>query len=61
MIYLKSIMLLVLLPALLLADEGMWPITEIENIDLASKGLELPLEQLYNPNGISLVNAIVRL
>ncbi len=43
------------------ADEGMWPITEIDRIDLQSKGLTIPIEDIYNPEGISLMQAIVRL
>ncbi len=43
------------------ADEGMWPITEIDRIDLQSKGLTIPVEDIYNPEGISLMQAIVRL
>jgi hypothetical protein len=45
----------------LLADEGMWPITEIERIDLPSKGLIIPVKNIYNPEDISLMQAIIRL
>jgi hypothetical protein len=45
----------------LTADEGMWPITEIARTDLNNKGLSLPLKEIYNPEGISLMNAIVKL
>ena len=44
------------------ADEGMWMISNItERTDsvLKSLGLELSPEELYNPNGTSLNNAIV--
>ena len=41
------------------ADEGMWPITEIDRIGLQSKGLTIPIEDIYNPEGISLMQAIV--
>jgi hypothetical protein len=44
-----------------LADEGMWPITEIERINLNSKGLTIPVNDIFNPQGISLMQAIVRL
>jgi hypothetical protein len=43
------------------ADEGMWPITEIDRIDLPSKGLSIPIQKIYNPEDISLMQAIVRL
>jgi hypothetical protein len=43
------------------ADEGMWPITEIGRIDLPSKGLEIPVKEIYNLDDISLMQAIIRL
>jgi hypothetical protein len=43
------------------ADEGMWPITEIGRIDLPSKGLQIPVKEIYNPDDISLMQAIIRL
>jgi hypothetical protein len=43
----------------LIADEGMWPVSEIDQIDLASKGLKIPVRDIYNPQGISLMNAII--
>jgi len=43
------------------ADEGMWPITEIGRINLAAKGLTIPVKEIYNPDGISLMQAIIRL
>jgi len=45
----------------ILADEGMWPITEIEKIDLKSKGLSIPVKSIFNLEDISLMQAIVRL
>ena len=42
----------------LTADEGMYPLSEISRLDLQSKGLEIPVSELYNPDGISLVDAI---
>jgi hypothetical protein len=43
------------------ADEGMWPITEIKRIDLKTKGLAIPVKEIYNPEDISLMQAIIRL
>ncbi|MAT38609.1 MAG: dipeptidyl-peptidase 7 [Ectothiorhodospiraceae bacterium] len=40
------------------ADEGMYPLSEIGKLDLASKGLEIDIEEIYNPDGVSLVDAI---
>jgi hypothetical protein len=42
----------------LTADEGMYPLSEISRLDLKSKGLEIDVSEIYNPDGISLVDAI---
>ncbi len=42
----------------LTADEGMYPLSEISRLDLQSKGLEIPVSEIYNPDGVSLVDAI---
>jgi hypothetical protein len=42
-------------------DEGMFPLTEISKLDLAKAGLKIPVSELYNPNGTSLVDAIVHI
>ena len=59
----KSILIIfiILFTTYLHADEGMWPITEIDRIDLNSKGLKIEVNDIYNPDGISLMNAIVNL
>jgi len=41
------------------ADEGMWPISEIHKLDLGSKGLEISSREIYNPDGLSLIYAVV--
>lgn len=43
----------------LFSEEGMWPISEIHKLDLKSKGLEIDLEEIYNPEGLSLIYAVV--
>ena len=43
-----------------LAEEGMWPISEIHKLDLKSKGLEISSEDIFNPEGLSLIDAIVQ-
>ncbi len=40
-------------------DEGMWPISEIHKLDLRSKGLEIDPREIYNSEGLSLIDAIV--
>jgi hypothetical protein len=42
------------------ADEGMFPLSEMKNIDLKKAGLRMEPIDLYNPDGVSLVDAIVR-
>ncbi len=42
----------------LTADEGMYPLSEISRLDLKSKGLEIDIKEIYNPEGVSLVDAI---
>ena len=49
-----------LLGASLTADEGMYPISELGRLDLRAKGLQVSASDLYNPNGVSLVDAIVQ-
>ena len=56
--FLTSIMLSLFLFVTMTADEGMYPLSEISRLDLASKGLEIPVSEIYNPDGVSLVDAI---
>lgn len=42
----------------LTADEGMYPLSEIARLDLESKGLQIDVSEIYNPDGVSLVDAI---
>jgi Peptidase S46 len=46
--------------SLTIADEGMYPMSELKQLDLAGKGLQLSADQLFNPTGVSLVNGICR-
>jgi hypothetical protein len=47
-------------PGLLRADEGMFPMSELMSLNLMNKGIELTAEQLFNPNGLSLVDGVCR-
>lgn len=47
-------------PIALRAEEGMYPMSELAGLDLKSKGIELTPEQLFNPNGTSLVDGVCR-
>ncbi|MCU7493943.1 MAG: S46 family peptidase [Ignavibacteria bacterium] len=40
-------------------DEGMYPLSEIGNLALKQAGLRIDPVEVYNPNGISLVDALV--
>ena len=42
-------------------EEGMYPLSEIDKIDLQKAGLKIDPKEIYNPNGISLVDALVSL
>ncbi len=42
----------------LTADEGMYPLSEISRLDLKAKGLKIEVSEIYNPDGVSLVDAI---
>jgi hypothetical protein len=42
-------------------EEGMYPLSEIGKIDLQKAGLKIDPKEIYNPNGISLVDALVQL
>jgi hypothetical protein len=41
-------------------EEGMFPLSEMKNINLQQIGLKMAPQDLYNPNGTSLIDAIVR-
>ena len=40
-------------------EEGMFPLSEIHKLDLKKAGLRIDQNEVYNPNGISLVDALV--
>ncbi len=42
-------------------DEGMYLLSQINALNLPSAGLRLPMSDLYNPGGVSLIDALVRL
>ncbi|AFH50308.1 Hypothetical protein IALB_2605 [Ignavibacterium album JCM 16511] len=42
-------------------DEGMYPLSDIRKLKLNQKGLKIPIDEIYNPDGVSLVDALVRL
>jgi len=42
-------------------DEGMYPLSEIRKLDLQGAGLKINIDEVYNPDGVSLVDALVKL
>lgn len=42
-------------------EEGMYPLSEMKNIDLKKAGLKISAKEIYNPNGVSLIDALVSL
>ena len=55
----KKIILLLCMLSFLRADEGMYPLSEIHKLNLKAKGFKINAKDIYNPNGISLVDASV--
>lgn len=42
-------------------EEGMYPLSELKNVDLKKAGLKISPKEIYNPQGISLIDALVSL
>ena len=58
-LFYKNLILIIFgLSQFITADEGMYPLSEIQKLDLQAKGLEIELLELYNPEGISLIDGI---
>ena len=65
--FLKKYRLKITLVALLfifagsrIPDEGMFPLSEIPGLNLKDAGLKIGIEEIYNPNGVSLIDALVK-
>jgi hypothetical protein len=41
-------------------DEGMYPLSEISRLNLNEAGLKIPVEEVYNPDGASIVDGLVK-
>ncbi len=60
----KSVIILPLifiLSVFICAEEGMWLLTQLKSLDLGSKGIQVPVEQIYSPDKPCLTQAIVLL
>ncbi len=42
-------------------EEGMYPLSEINKVDLVQAGLKIDPKEVYNPSGVSLIDALVQL
>ncbi len=58
---LKIFMLSLLLSFPVMAEEGMWLYTQINNLGLQNKGLQIPLDQVYHPEKPSISDAVILL
>ncbi len=43
------------------SQEGMWMLNQIKNLDLENKGLEIGVDDIYNPQKPALYNAVIQL
>lgn len=43
------------------AEEGMYPLSEIQKLNLQQAGLQIGINDIYNPNGVSLIDALVKI
>ena len=53
------VIFMLLLTVTAYADEGMWLLTQLDQLKLQEKGLEIPIEAIYSPDKVSLTDAIV--
>ena len=42
-------------------EEGMYPVNDLARLNLKAKGLQIDTSEIYNPNGTSLVQAMVNI
>lgn len=55
------VFLFLILPLSMGGEEGMLPLSEIHKLDLKSMGLKIDPKEVYNPEGISLIDGIINL
>jgi len=59
--YLLSIAAVFLLSLAIHAQEGMWLLSQIDQLELKKKGLEIDPSEIYNPDKPALYNAVIQL
>jgi len=57
----RIMLLLVLLIQLSIAEEGMYPLSELQKLDLHSLGFKVEAADIFNEDGLSLADAIVNI
>ncbi len=57
----NKILLIIFVAFSLHAEEGMYPLSEIKNLNLKELGFNISIDELYNTNGVSLITALVNL
>jgi hypothetical protein len=60
-IYLFFLLTVFLVLSPLSADEGMLPLSELNKLDMKAIGFRIDSNELYNPNGVSLIDGIINL
>ena len=60
-LFISLFLITIFFSSLTIADEGMYPLSEIKKLDLKSKGLKVTATDIYNPDGVSLVDAVVNI
>ena len=58
--YLYIVVMILFLTWFGAAEVGMWMPHQIQQLDLNSKGLKIPVEKIYNENSVGLIDAVVR-
>jgi len=59
--YLFTLLISLLIATVSVAQEGMWLLNQIDDLDLKEKGLQIETSEIYNPVKPSLYNAILQL
>ncbi|MBT3301865.1 MAG: S46 family peptidase [Bacteroidetes bacterium] len=60
-IYLLTSLIFIFLAGKLYADGGMYPINQLNKLNLKAAGLKIDIDKIYNPDSISLLQAVVNL
>lgn len=60
-IFLLLSLLFVFLSSYRVPEEGMFPLSGLHNLDLRKAGLQIDQSEIYNPNGISITDALVNI